>query len=53
MSQWIRKKIVDGKTYLSPIITVSKTDGQIVFTKHIREFKEALRGESLTKEDSL
>lgn len=53
MSQWIRKKIVDGITHLSPIITVSEIDGQIVFTKHYREFKEALRGERFLEEDSL
>lgn len=49
----IRKKTVDGKTYLSPIITGSEINGQIVYTKHVREFKEALREESLSKEDSL
>jgi len=53
MSQWIRKKVIDGKTYLSPVITKSEVNGQIIYTKHFREFKEALRGESLTKEDSL
>jgi len=53
MSKWIRKKIIDGKTYLSPVITKSEVNGQIVYTKHIKEFKEALRGERFLKEDSL
>ena len=53
MPKWIRKKVIDGITYLSPIITVSEVDGQIVFTKHYREFKEALRDETFTKEDKL